>query len=299
MPDIRNSTSVSPTALYTGAVWARHRLAHPAFATRQGRLMLAASTPAMRLARALGGPTLDGLLLARHRVIDEALHAAIKAGTVSQVIEIAAGLSPRGWRFARQYGERIRYIEADLPGMAARKRALLAGVGCVDGHHHRVADIDAFAASGDASLAGIAATLDPAQGTVIVTEGLINYFPLDAVTGLWTRMADVLGRFPNGLYLSDLHVGGENRSAAVQTFVRLLSAFVRGRVHLHFDAARDAERALTSSGFAAATLLSPADFADRYPECRDPAAKLVRVIKATVHGRSDPAAAERPEDKAI
>ncbi|WP_293372877.1 class I SAM-dependent methyltransferase [Nevskia sp.] len=284
MPDPSRSTSVSPTALYTGAVWARHRLSHPAFATAQGRLMLAAAQPAMRLARALGGPTLDGLLLARHRIIDEELHAAIKAGAVSQVIEIAAGLSPRGWRFAKQYGERIRYIEADLPGMAARKRALLARVGCVDGPHHRVADIDAFALDGPASLAGIAATLNPAQGTAIITEGLINYFPLDAVTGLWTRMVQALGGFPNGLYLSDLHIGGENRKFAVQAFVRLLSAFVRGRVHLHFDAPVDAENTLKSAGFATAALLSPADFADRYRECRDPAAKLVRVIKATTNG---------------
>jgi len=286
MPDPSRSVSVSPTALYTGAVWARHRLSHPAFATLEGRLMYAVGVPAMRLSRAIGGPTLEGLLLARHRVIDEELHAAIKAGTVSQVIEIAAGLSPRGWRFAKQYGERIRYIEADLPGMAARKRALLARVGCIDGPHHRVADIDAFAVSGNASLAGIADTLDPTQGTAIITEGLINYFPLDAVTGLWTRIAEVLRSFPNGLYLSDLHIGGENRNLAVQAFVRLLSVAVRGRVHLHFSTALDAESTLKSAGFAAATLLSPAAFADQYRECRDPAAKLVRVIKATTSTRN-------------
>lgn len=286
MPDPSRSVSVSPTALYTGAVWARHRLSHPAFATAQGRLMYAAGAPAMRLARALGGPTLEGLLLARHRVIDEELHAAIKAGAVSQVIEVAAGLSPRGWRFAKEYGERIRYIEADLPGMAARKRALLTQVGCRHDAHHRVADIDAFALDGSASLAGIAATLDPNQGTAIITEGLINYFPIEAVSGLWSRMADVLRGFPNGLYLSDLHIGGENRSLAVQAFVRLLGVFVRGRVHLHFRSATEASRQLRDCGFDAATLLSPADFADRYPECRDPAAKLVRVIKATTTGEN-------------
>ena len=286
MPDTRHSTAVSPTALYTGAVWARHRLSHPAFATTEGRLMHAAGAPAMRLSRAIGGPTLEGLLLSRHRVIDEELHAAIKTGTVSQVIEIAAGLSPRGWRFAKQYGERIRYVEADLPGMAARKRRLLKRVGCTDGPHHRVADIDAFAIDGPASLAGIAATLDPLQGTAIITEGLINYFPIDAVTGLWARMAAVLSGFPNGLYLSDLHIGGENRNLAVQAFVRLLSVFVRGRVHLHFGAATEAEAALRSAGFETATLLSPAAFADRYRECRDPAAELVRVITATTRGRT-------------
>jgi len=286
MPEPKHAAAVSPTALYTGAVWARHRLSHPAFATTEGRLMVAAGAPAMRLSRALGGPTLEGLLLARHRVIDEQLHAAIKAGTVSQVIEIAAGLSPRGWRFARQYGERIRYIETDLPAMAARKRVLLARVGCVEGAHHRVADIDAFAVNGAASLAGIADTLDPGSGTAVITEGLINYFPIAAVTDLWQRIATTLSRFPNGLYLSDLHVGGENRNVAVQVFVRLLSAFVRGRVHLHFGAPAEAEAQLARAGFATAALLSPADFADRFRACRDPAARLVRVIRATTTART-------------
>lgn len=285
MPDTRHSAAVSPTALYTGAVWAKHRLSHPAFATIEGRLLYAAGAPAMMLSRRFGGPTLDGLLLARHEVIDEQLHAAIKAGTVSQIIEIAAGLSPRGWRYARRYGDRIRYVEADLPAMAARKRALLARVGCAETANHRVADIDAFALTGPASLDGIAATLDPERGTAIITEGLINYFPLNAVNGLWRRMATTLQRFPNGLYLSDLHIAGENRNLAVQAFVRLLSGFVRGRVHLHFGAAAEAESALTSAGFAAATLISPADCADRLRACRDPAARLVRVIRASTAAR--------------
>lgn len=283
-----DSARVSPTAHYTGFVWARHGLGHPAFATAEGRLMFRASQPAMALSRALGGPTLEGLLLARHRLIDERLQAAIKACSVSQVIEIASGLSPRGWRYARQYGERIRYLEADLPGMAARKRRLLAKVGSTGSDHHRVVDIDAFAASGPASLAGIAATLDPAQGTAVITEGLINYFPQDAVTGLWARIASTLGGFPRGLYLSDLHLAADNRSPLVQAGVRLLSAFVRGRVHLHFDSAKAALQALHAAGFDEARLHCPADLADRYREYRDPAARLVRIVEARTGSRSTP-----------
>ena len=282
MPNPIHAAAVSPTAHYTGAVWARHRLAHPAFATPEGRLMLAAGQPAMRLSKALGGPTLEGLLLARHRIIDETLEAAIAAGQVSQVIEIAAGLSPRGWRFAKRHGHRLTYIEADLPGMAARKRALLARVGVRDSAQHRVVDIDAFATSGPASLAGIAATLDPARGTAVITEGLINYFPLADVTGLWGRIAGTLRGFPQGLYLSDLHVGGENGGPAVRAFVAGLGLFVRGRVHLHFGSAADARRTLLDCGFDRAELPSPAEAAARHRDCRDPAARLVRIIQARV-----------------
>lgn len=281
MPDPIDAVAVSPTAHYTGAVWARHRLGHPAFATPEGRLMLAASAPAMRLAAALGAPTLEGLLLARHRRIDAALDAAIADGRVSQVIEIAAGLSPRGWRYAKQHGSRLTYIEADLPAMAARKRHLLARVGTREEAHHRVADIDAFAGEGPRSLGAIAASLDPARGTAVITEGLINYFPLADVTAMWARIAGALQGFPHGLYLSDLHIGSENRHPAVQAFVAALSVFVRGRVHLHFRAASDARRTLLDCGFGHAELHSPADPALPYRSARTPAARLVRIIEAT------------------
>lgn len=281
MPDPIDAVAVSPTAHYTGAIWARHRLGHPAFATTEGRLMLAASAPAMRVAAALGAPTLEGLLLARHRVIDARLDAAIADGRVSQVIEIAAGLSPRGWRYAKQYGPRLTYIEADLPAMAERKRQLLARVGVRNETAHRVATIDAFAVDGPNSLAAIAATLDPNRGTAVITEGLVNYFPLADITALWARIATVLHGFPHGLYLSDLHIAGENRNVAVRAFVAGLSAFVRGRVHLHFRDTGDARRSLLDCGYDSATLLSPADFADRHRECRNRAARLVRIVEAT------------------
>lgn len=282
MPATSRSTHVSPTAHYTGYVWARHGLGPAAFATRQGRLLFTVAQPALVFSRLLGGPTLEGLLLARHRIIDQQLQAAIKAGTVSQIIEIAAGLSPRGWRYAQQYGSRIRYIEADLPGMAARKRVLLASIGSPGSEHHRVADIDAFAVDGPASLSGIAAMLEPARGTAVITEGLINYFPVTAVTALWGQIAKTLKHFEHGLYLSDLHLAVENRSALVQVGVRLLSAFVRGRVDLHFSCPEDALRALIDAGFDTAELHTPAHFASTFHECRDPAARLVRIVEASV-----------------
>ena len=55
----------------------------------------------------LGRGTLEGYLLARHRAIDALLERAIDQHGVTQVMEVACGLSPRGWRFARRYGERL------------------------------------------------------------------------------------------------------------------------------------------------------------------------------------------------
>jgi O-methyltransferase involved in polyketide biosynthesis len=170
---------------------------------------------------------------------------------VGQVVEVACGLSPRGWRFARRYGQNIVYVEADLPEMAARKRRALERMDSL-GEHHRVREVDALRADdGPGTLAAIAAELDPDRGLAIITEGLLGYISTDAVDGIWRRFARTLSRFPLGRYISDLHLGG-SVTAEVRVFRLLLSAFVRGRVYLHFSDAREAEAALASAGFASA-----------------------------------------------
>src|SRR5262245_25650403 len=143
--------AISPTAHYTGYVWYANGRSHDAFATRTGRLMYHALRGPNLIARRVGLPSLEGLLLARHRVIDLRLGQAIDAGEIEQVVEVAAGLSPRGWRFATRYGSRLTYVEADLPAMIARKRRILAALGG-ETPHHRTAEIDALADAGSASI---------------------------------------------------------------------------------------------------------------------------------------------------
>ncbi len=273
-----SSARISPTAHYTGYTWLAHGLSHPAFATSTGRLLYHALVPANRVLAAARQPNLDGMLLARHRLIDALLEEALVAGEIGQVIEVACGLSPRGHRFAAAHGHRLTYIEADLPAMAARKRAVLARAGGVSAHH-RVVDIDATADDGPRSLAGIAATLDPARGTAIITEGLLNYFPLEAVTGMWRRFAAALARFPRGRYLADLHVrsatGTMERAAA-----GLLGLFVRGRIHFHFADVAAATDALHGAGFARARLRGPEDHEDLTGPVDLPSARFVRIVDA-------------------
>src|SRR6185436_12946989 len=161
-------------------------LSHPELARTEGRVLHTLTAPTFTVSRLLGGPTLDGLLLARHRVIDELLEAEIAAGRVGQVLEVAAGMSPRGWRFTERHPELV-YVEADLPDMAARKRDALARIGRPD--THRVVDLDALADEGPLSLDAVAAELDPAAGLAIITEGLLSYLPRDAVLALWSAFA--------------------------------------------------------------------------------------------------------------
>jgi O-methyltransferase involved in polyketide biosynthesis len=277
--------TISPTAHYTGQVWRAHGLSHDAFATRAGRLMYLALRGPNLLAHRAGLPSLEGMLLARHRLIDLRLAQAIDAGEIQQVVEIAAGLSPRGWRFARRYGDRITYLEADLPAMIARKRRILASFGRAT-EHHRTAEIDALADIGPTSVAAICGALDPSRGTAIITEGLLNYFDHDTVIGMWHRFAAALRRFPHNRYLSDLMVGSVTRSALSTGFSWFLSALVRGKVHMPFETPEATREALEHAGLFG-SLLDPREFAGEIDELEPAGAARIRVIEAIA--RHDPA----------
>jgi O-methyltransferase involved in polyketide biosynthesis len=267
-------TSISPTAHYTAAVWARHGLSHPALSTATGRAMYWSTWPAMQANRALGGTRLEDFLLARHLLIDRCLGAAIERGEVTQVIEVAAGMSPRGWRFVERYGERVTYIETDLPAMAERKRRALERAGSL-GRRHRVAVLDALDESGVHSLTALAGDLDRDRGLAIVSEGLLSYLDRESVLGLWRRAAASLAGFPHGLMLSDLHLASENAGLMTAVGVRMLSAFVRGPVRMHFAEEAEAVAALTGAGFAEATLHHGSEVSNAS------GADSVRVIEAS------------------
>jgi O-methyltransferase involved in polyketide biosynthesis len=278
MADGKGSGAVSPTAHYTGEIWVRNDLSHPELATWQGRALHRAMGLPTAASRTLGGPTLEGLLLARHRIIDSVLDDLIQAG-VSQVVEVACGMSPRGWRFSERYGEGLTYVEADLPAMAQRKRAALARMGSL-GERHRVAELDVLREGGPGSLESLTEELDPGRGLVIITEGLLTYFDDQTVEGLWARLASVLGRFSTGTYLADLRFSRRQRGIAERGFDVILSAFVRSRVHPYRGDEASAAGELRAAGFEEATLHR----GDEHPAaelCGDPGAGVVCIIEAT------------------
>ncbi|UTN78780.1 class I SAM-dependent methyltransferase [Pseudomonas aeruginosa] len=116
---------------------------------------------------------------------------------------MACGLSPRGRRFRQRYPQ-LRYLEADLPPMAARKAALLREQGWL-GPEHAVAAVDILAEDGERSLAALFAGLDRERPLVVITEGLVNYFQRPVIEAFWSRLATELKRFPQGTYLTDLY----------------------------------------------------------------------------------------------
>ena len=268
------SETISPTAHYTGYVWARNGLSHPELETVEGRVLYESLRPMMAVGGLVGTGRLEAYLLARHRAIDALLERAIEQRGVRQVVEVAAGLSPRGWRFARRYGQQLTYVETDLPGMAQRKRGALERIGS-DPQRHTVHELDVLQ---EDSLATLAGELDPSQGLAIVTEGLLPYLPTDAVRAMWRRFATTLSGFAAGVYVSDVQIGSV-QDAATRAFRVMLSVFVRGQVYLHFEDREDVVAALTEAGFAAAAVERAADVIGA--SAGDRGANLAHILEAS------------------
>jgi hypothetical protein len=99
------------------------------------------------------------------------------------------------------------------------------------------------------------------------------------VEGLWRRFARTLDGFAAGRYISDLHLGGAV-TPQVRAFRVLLSAFVRGRVYLHFTDAAQAEEALITAGFRAARVRPAADVTG---DDREPGSRLANILEASIN----------------
>ena len=270
---------VSPTAHYTARVWAKHGLAPPAFDTPLGRVLERALRPLDRINRSRGHRTLEQMLVTRHRLLDQQLEAAIDEGDIGQVIEIGAGLSARGLRMRKRHRS-IVYVETDLPAIIEYKRTLLE-------HRdpdHRLEAIDITQSGGPGSLEALGRSLDPRRGTAFVTEGLVPYLDPASVASAWRSIATSARSFPVGVYLTDLNLRCDvRRDPGAAVFRALLSAFVRGRVRLHFDRPRDVTEALRHAGFDQAWVIAPPEDQGRRPLVR---CGVARVEPASHGGRA-------------
>ncbi len=277
-----SSAHISPSAHYTGYVWYRHRLADPAFVTPFGRFVHKLLWPVTWGARAGFGLDIEAFLLQRHLQIDAQLTEAIERRGVRQVVEIACGLSPRGRRFCSRYPE-LQYLEADLPAMSARKRLLLHGEGWLDGRH-QVRAVDILAERGNQSLASLLASLDRSQPVVVITEGLVNYFPLELIEGFWSRLATGLSDFPEATYLTELYpdLREHPRYRQLRWGVELIGRLTRGSYPLHYRDHAEIVTGFQRCGFARVQVLDPSADAGSLglPAARLPG--LVRVIQAQV-----------------
>lgn len=271
----RGHGRISPTALFTGAMWRRFGLSPAALHPPAERCLAELLQFTAPIGRQAG---LEGALHARHLAIDVLLTRAIVRQEVTQVVELAAGRSARGWRFKQRFGGALTYVETDLPPMARRKQRLLSEAGLLSAGH-RVQALDATATRGPLALETVLDGLDSSAGVALISEGLLNYLPWPAVADLWQRASRALAVFPAGRYFADVYLGEDNADPLARLFVAGLGLLVGGRVGLHFASHQALVEAAHDAGWVAA-VRRPAE-AGVTPEIAGrPGARRVRILDA-------------------
>ena len=276
-----DSSGISVTALYTGAVWHRYGLSDDALATDKGRWLYRLMTPFEAASKAAIGGNIRTFLLQRHQIIDHLIDQAIKENGITQVLEIACGMSPRGIRL-RQKHPLLHMVEADLPDMAARKALRLMAAGRL-GDHHQVTPIDILADYGEYQLERVIDRVFENRGPVIIiTEGLTSYFSLETITEFWRRLAAAMARRPGSIYLSESYYQPAQPllNTSLKAFGSLLGAATRSQVSFHFQTDEQAREHFRSCGFSLTRIHDPRDWYGVLPIPESRREPMVRVIEA-------------------
>ncbi len=234
---------ISFTAHYTGYRWYMMGISHPAFATQKGKLLTTALKPFESWAEHIAGGSIRKTLEQRHVLIDATLEKLLAQHPDLQVIEIATGLSPRGWSFRQKYPN-LNYIEVDLPDMAATKTQALADAGQAN---VEVLAIDLFTPQ----IQNMFTQCDPNAPLVVISEGLVNYFNKEALHQLWSTLAQYGQAFPQFYYLTDLCPEPVNHPLAnlVWKSSQLLRFLSRSAFSFHFVSPQEVENFFIDCGY--------------------------------------------------
>ena len=134
----------------------------------------------------------EARFLAVSRLLEE------KAAT--QVLELAAGLSPRGIALAQRG---VRYVEADLPESTTLKREVVSAIlGSVPQNLH----LCAASVIDRAQLLGCCSPFVAARPVAVTTEGLLRYLTFDEKTNLAANVHEILERYGGWWITPDIHL---------------------------------------------------------------------------------------------
>ena len=268
---------ISFTAHYTGYIWYQMGISHPALATTKGKTLAALVHPIESWAEKYVGGSMRTTLKQRHTMLDTHLEQLIQQYPNLQVLEIACGLSPRGWWF-RQHHPDICYRELDLPDMAATKQAALQQI---EPHVDDVLSVDLFTEA----FANVFKVFDPKRPLVIISEGLINYFEKPLLQQLIQAIA-IYGRdFKELHYLTDLYPEPTQNKLAtiIWNSSRVLKLMSRSAFSFHFKTPVEVENFFHEAGFKQVEVLQPKEFFEqtRLENKEQHLGDLVWMIQAT------------------
>lgn len=166
------------------------------FDTWTGRVLFGAA----ETARSLFGPLLPPVLrhaqeylFVRHHVYEERLRQLAP----DFVLEVGAGLSPRGITVARDRPT-LTYVEADLPHMVEEKRRRLRATALPPNYY--LAPIDLLGA-------GLSTPVVPRreQRVLAITEGVTDYLSMEEKAVAWRNLSAFLRAAGGGHYLCEIH----------------------------------------------------------------------------------------------
>ena len=242
---------ISFTAHYTGYIWYSMGISHPVFATSKGKMLAKLVHPLESWAEKFVGGSMRTTLKQRHSMIDQHLIQLIEQHPDLQVLEIASGLSPRGWNF-RQKFPNIDYRELDLPDMARVKTHALQKIDC---NSPEVLSVDLFTADFEQAFQ----VFDPTRPLVVISEGLINYFNKNMLLQLLHAISHYGQNFKELHYLTDLYPEPVKNKLAnfIWGCSKLLKWMSRSAFSFHFVHPQQAQSFFQQAGFEQVNITQP------------------------------------------
>lgn len=275
-----DTSRISISAHYTGYIWYKNGLSHKQFVTPMGRTAYWALKPMNVFMQAMVGASIDTFLLQRHFVLDHLVEQAISEG-YEQIVELAAGLSSRGYLIKKTHPN-VHYVEGDLPGMSARKAELLDNLGRMEGHITQPCNI--LDKAGVQSIEALLGSLDQSKKTLIITEGLVNYFDLETIRTVWSRMAKVMKGFPQARYITEVYPKLEQHPSYkyVKVAQKVVGFFTQGDYPLHYNSNESMQQGFLEDGFTRVNVTAPEDYYDQLDMPTSSRQSLVRLVVADV-----------------
>lgn len=270
---------ISFTAHYTGYIWYTMGISHPVFATSKGKMLAKLVHPLESWAEKFVGGSMRTTLKQRHRMIDQHLTRLIEQHPDLQVLEIASGLSPRGWNF-RQKFPHIDYRELDLPDMAKVKTLALRQI---DANSPEVLSVDLFTADFEQAFQ----VFDPNRPLVVISEGLINYFNKNMLLQLLKAIHHYGQNFKELHYLTDIYPEPVKNKLAnfIWACSKLLKWMSKSAFSFHFINPQQAQDFFQQAGFEQVNIVQPQQYfpnpTEPFPSDEEHLGDLVWMIHAS------------------
>ncbi len=257
---MKDKSPVSLTGHFTGQVWCENGFSPLEMGSTLGKLLYTLHKPAGWINERLWGQSLETLLLARHHLLDTLVSECIEQEGVTQIVEIASGLSSRSLRMLSRYPDHLSlYLEADLPDMVRWKQERLDKQPERDARHQLTAlNIlrEAGPLSPESILSGL---LDSQQKTLVITEGLVNYFDLEVIRLFWSRLHQTLSVYPAAWYLFEVWPALEayQNHLTFRSLRKLIEWITRQTVPLHYSTNDTIQAGVRTCGYQAVEIHSP------------------------------------------